>query len=280
MAPTVLITGASQGIGKETAQLFARHGYNMVLAARQPDRLEAVAQELITSNHSALAVPTDVRDPQQVKHLVDQALSVYGTIDVLVNNAGIYISGPADSFSLEDWHTAIDTNLWGYIHTIHYLLPHMIAQGKGMIVNVASVGGKVPIPYLVPYSTAKFAVDGLTRSLQSELSPKGITVCGIYPNLIKSNFMERAIFRGKDEEDAKARRQQVEQVLAVPVIEKPEDVAKSIWDAVKHKRTEVIVGSANMSLISSRIVPSFLQWVMRRTFKNKDKDYAATSADL
>ena len=274
MTSTVLITGASQGIGKETALLFAQNGYNVVLAARQSDRLEALAHEIRAFHHSAIAIPTDVRDSSQVKNLMDRAIAEYGSIDVLVNNAGVYISGTADSFTLEDWHTALDTNLWGYIHTIHYLLPHFLAQGKGMIVNVASIGGRVPIPYLVPYSTSKFAVDGLTRSLRSELSPKGITVCGIYPNLIKSNFMERAIFRGKNEEDAIARRQQVEQVLSVPGVEKPEDVAKAIWEAVENKREEVIVGSANMSVISNRLFPDLLQWVIRRTFKNKDKDYS------
>ncbi len=274
MASTVLITGASQGIGKATALLFARNGYNVVLAARQPERLEALAHELRTFNHSAIAVPTDVRDPAQVENLVQRAIAEYGSIDVLVNNAGIYISGPADSFTLEDWHTVIDTNLWGYIHTIHYALPHLIARGSGTIVNVGSVGSKVPIPYLAPYSAAKFGVAGLTQSLQSELSPKGITVCGIYPNLIKSDFMERAIFRGKDAEDEIARRQQLEQVLAAPVIEKPEDVANAIFDAVQHKKTDVNVGSANLSLASSRIFPDALQWIMRRTFKNKDKDYS------
>lgn len=273
MAPTVLITGASQGIGKATALLFARNGYNVVLAARNAERLDALAHELKTFNHSAIAVPTDVRDPEQVQQLVDRAIAEYGAIDVLVNNAGIYMSGPADSHSLEDWHTVLDTNLWGYIHTIHAALPQLIKQGKGMIVNVASVGGKVPIPYLVPYTTSKFAVTGLTQSLQSELSPKGITVSGIYPNLIKSDFMERAVFVGKDQEDVKSRRQQLEQVLSAPVIEKPEDVAKAIWEAVQHKRTEVIVGSANASLISNRLIPDALQWIMRRTFKNKDQDY-------
>lgn len=277
MTSTVLITGASQGIGKETAWKFARNGYNVVLAARQPERLEALAHELRTANHSAIAVPTDVRDSEQVKQLIERSIAEYGAIDVLVNNAGIYLSAPVESFTLDDWHTAIDTNLWGYIHTIHYALPHMIARGKGTIVNVASIGGKVPIPYLVPYSTSKFAVDGLTRSLRSELSPKGITVCGIYPNLIKSDLMERAIFRGTSEEDTKARRQQLEQVLKVPGVEKPEDVAHAIWDAVRHKKTEVIVGSANLSLFSSRLFPDFLQWVMRRTFKNKDQNYGVHS---
>lgn len=273
MASTVLITGASQGIGKATALKFAQNGYNLVLASRNVDRLKATAEELKSISPSVTAISTDVRDPVQVQSLIDRAISEYGSIDVLVNNAGVYISGPADRFSLEDWHTVIDTNLWGYIHTIHALLPHLITQGQGMIVNVSSIGGKVPLPYLVPYSTSKFALTGLTQSLQSELSPKGITVCGIYPNVIKSDFMERAIFRGKDEEDAIARRKQLEQVLSAPVIEKPEDVANAIWDAVKHQKTEVVVGSAGASVASSRLFPDFLQWVMRRTFKNNDRDY-------
>ncbi|MBD1923949.1 SDR family oxidoreductase [Microcoleus sp. FACHB-831] len=271
MASTVLITGASQGIGKATAELFASKGeYNIVLAARQPDRLEAVAQDLQKLGHSALAVPTDVRDPDQVQALVQKALDRFGSIDVLINNAGRYISGPADKFSLEDWHKTIDLNLWGYIHTIHALLPHFLQRGSGTIVNLSSIGGKVPIAYLVPYSTSKFAVTGLTESLHAELAPKGIHVCGIYPNLIKSSLMERAIFRGIDDEDAQARREQLNMVLKVPVVEKPEDVAKAIWDAVKHKKSEVVVGSANLSQASYRLFPGLMQWVFRKTFQLKD----------
>lgn len=270
MEPTVLITGASQGIGKETAFLFARQGYRVVLAARHADRLQAVAQALREANHAAIAIPTDVRDPQQVQTLVEKAIDAYSSIDVLVNNAGIYISGPVEEFTLDDWHQAIDTNLWGYIYMIHALLPHFVSRGSGTIVNVASVGGQVPIPYLAPYTTSKFAVTGLTEALHTELSPKGIHVCGIYPNLIKSDFMERAIFRGKHEADQQARRQQLEEILQVPFVEKPQDVANAIWQAVQHKQTNVTVGSANLSIASHRLFPSLLQWVFRKTFQNKD----------
>ncbi len=265
MASTLLITGASQGIGKATALLFASKGYDLVLAARQADRLAAVAQEVQNLGRAALAFPTDVRDPDQVNTLVHKALEHYGSIDVLINNAGIYISGPVEEFSLSDWHQAIDLNLWGYIHTIQALLPHFLERGTGTIVNLSSIGGKVPTPYLTPYCTSKFAVTGLTEALHSELAPKGIHVCGIYPNLIKSSLMERAIFRGKDDQDAHARRAQLNKVLSVPVVEKPEDVAKAIWDAVKNQRSEVMVGSANMSQAAYRLFPGLMQRVFRQT---------------
>jgi len=269
MAPTVLITGASQGIGKATALLFARKGYDLVLAARRTEPLAAVEQEVQTLGRTALSVPTDVRDADQVKILVDKAQERYGAIDVLINNAGIYISGPVEKFSLEDWHQTIDLNLWGYIHTIHALLPHFLERRSGTIVNLSSIGGKVPVPYLVPYSTSKFAVTGLTEALHSELKPKGIHVCGIYPSLIKSSFMERAIFRGKDEQDAQARRQQLEQVISTPVVEKPEDVAKAIWDGVKNQRAEVLVGSANVSKAAYNLFPGAMQWIFRQGLKLK-----------
>ena len=269
MAPTVLITGASQGIGKATALLFANKGYDLVLAARQSDRLEAAGEEIKNLGRQALTVPTDVRDPQQVKTLVDKALERYGAIDVLINNAGIYASGSIENFSLDDWHQLIDLNLWGYIHTINALLPHMIERGTGTIVNLSSIGGKVPVPYLAPYNTTKFAVTGLTEAMHSELKAKGIHVCGIYPNLINSNFMERALFRGKDAEDAGARRKQLEQVLSVPVVEKPEDVAKAVWEGVKHQRAEVMVGSANMSQAVYNLIPGPMQWLFRQGFKQK-----------
>jgi NADP-dependent 3-hydroxy acid dehydrogenase YdfG len=244
MPSTVLITGASQGIGKATALLFARQGYDLVLAARQPERLEAIASEVRSLGRNALAVPTDVRDSEQVNTLVEKTLEYYGTLDVLINNAGIYLLGSVEGFSLSDWHQAMDTNFWGYVHTLHALLPHFLERGKGTIVNVSSIGGKVPIPYQVPYTASKYAVTGLTQSLHAELEPKGIKVCGVYPNFISTDLMERAIFRGKDEEDAQAREDLVRKGLSVPIIEKPDDVAQAIWDAVKHQKSDVMVGSA------------------------------------
>lgn len=270
MTSTVLITGASEGIGRATALRFAREGYNVVLAARHSDRLNEAAKEIESLGAIALPIPTDVRNFDQVNSLIETALDRFGTIDVLINNAGIYSSGPVAQFSLEDWREVIETNLWGYIHTVHSLLPHLLARGRGTIVNVGSIGGKAPIPYLTPYTTSKFAVTGFTEALHTELEPKGIQVCGVYPNLIRSNFLKRAIFRGNTPEDERDRRQQVETILRVPVVEKPEDVAEAIWKAVKHKRSMVLVGSAQLSAQTNRLFPNLMQWVMRRTFQHQD----------
>lgn len=269
MATTALITGASEGIGKAIALLLAQKGYDLVLAARREEPLAAVAATVRSLGRQAIAIPTDVRDPAQVDVLVQKALEAYPTIDVLVNNAGIYVSGAAEEFSLDDWRQAMDTNVWGCIHLIHALLPHLLQQGQGTIVNVSSIGGKIPMPYLVPYCTTKYAITGMTESLHSELAPKGIHVFGVYPNLIKTRFVERAIFRGKDEQASRDRRQQIEQLLQVPLVETPEVVAQAVWDGIVHKKTEVVVGSANLSTAAHRLFPNLVQWVLRQTFHKK-----------
>ncbi len=143
MASTVLITGASQGSGKATAHLFAQNGYSVVLAARQPERLEAVAQDIRAKGGDALAISTDVTNPQQVQELVDKALSNYSQIDVLINNAGICLSGSVEKTDLSDWHQLMDTNFFGYVYTIEALLPHFLSRKTGSIINVGSFGGKI-----------------------------------------------------------------------------------------------------------------------------------------
>lgn len=273
MTATVLITGGSQGIGRAIATRFAQAGYGIAIAARQAERLEAVAAALRSQFQvDVLSIPTDVQQPDQVQQLVQQAIDHFGTVDVLVNNAGVYSSGPVEQFSLEDWHQVLDTNLWGYIHTIHALLPHFIERHQGSIVNICSIGGKVPLPYLAPYATSKFAIAGLTQTLASELKPHNIHVCGIYPNIVQSNFMERAIFRGRDDRDRQERRQQVEQTLQAPFVETPEKVASAVWHAVKHEKDSVLVGSAKLAAGTNSLFPRLLQWILRKTFQHRQTE--------
>jgi short-subunit dehydrogenase len=267
MAPTVLITGASQGIGKATALLFAQNGYDVVLAARDRDRLNRVAQEIVTLGREALTVPTDIIDPQQVNTLAEKAIAAYGNIDVLVNNAGICSTGPIENTSLEDWHKIINVNLWGYIYTTYALLPQFLASRAGTIVNVGSFGGKVPLPYMTAYCTSKYAVTGFTETLRLELEPKGIQVCGVHPSVTNSDFLERSIFRGQDEQEANQRLQQMQEMLKSPLASQPEDVAKAILNVVKHPQAEVIVGIGAVATATHRLAPGLMNLILQQTVK-------------
>lgn len=268
MASTVLITGASQGIGKETALLFARKGYNVVLAARHADQLETVATEIQRQGSHALPIPTDVTNFEQVHALAESALASYGAVDVLVNNAGICMSGEMAKTTLADWQRIIDVNLWGYIHTITALLPQFLAKGKGTIINVGSFGGKVPLPHMTAYCTTKFAVTGLTETLRLELAPKGIEVCGVHPGVTNTSFLERASFLGDDGGDTQ---KQMQEVLNSPLTSQPEEVAKAIWQMVKHPQAEVVVGAASLSTTAYRLAPGLTQWAMQQVAKSSSQ---------
>ncbi|MEL7418757.1 MAG: SDR family NAD(P)-dependent oxidoreductase, partial [Cyanobacteria bacterium J06555_3] len=122
MSPTALITGASQGIGRATALLFAKNNYNLIITARTKDKLEAVADEIRSLDRQVLAITTDVSDRTAVSSLIDLGIERFQAIDVLVNNAGICMTAPMAKTTLEDWEKIINVNLWGYIYTINSLL--------------------------------------------------------------------------------------------------------------------------------------------------------------
>lgn len=268
MNSTVLITGASQGIGKATALLFADKGYQVVLAARNREKLNSVAKEITAKGGQALAISTDVTDYEQVKVLVETALLTYTNIDVLINNAGICLTAPMAKTTLEDWQKIMNVNLWGYIHLIDALLPHFLARKQGTIVNVGSFGGKMPLPNMTAYCTSKYAVTGLTETLRLELEPKGIKVCGVHPGVTNSDFLERAIFKGESETEAQKQREQLKEMLASPLTSKPEDVAKEIWQTVQKPQAEVIVGLSAIATTAHRLFPDVTNWLMQQNARS------------
>ncbi|MEM8830560.1 MAG: SDR family oxidoreductase [Cyanobacteria bacterium P01_G01_bin.19] len=256
MSSTALITGASQGIGKATALLFAKKGYDLIITARTKDKLESAAAEIRSFGTQVLAIATDVSDRSAVEALVNLGIERFSQIDVLVNNAGICMTAPMAKTTVEDWENIIQVNLWGYIYTINSLLPHFLANKQGNIINVGSFGGKVPLPNMTAYCTSKYAVTGLTETLRLELEPQGIKVSGIHPSVTNSDFMERAVFRDSDPE-------QMKQILTSPLVSQPEDVAKAIWDAVKHSQAEVVVGTAKVPTFLHRLFPGITQGLLQ-----------------
>ncbi len=174
---TVIITGASSGIGVATARAFARAGDRVVLAARRADRLEALAAELPES----LAVPTDLALPAEAARLAAAALEHYGAIDVLVNNAGLGRYDWLERLSDDDILSQVQINLVAPILLTRAVLPAMQRQGRGVIINICSVASRIATPTTSIYNATKFGLDGFTQAMRRELLSRGIHVCAIYP---------------------------------------------------------------------------------------------------
>lgn len=193
----VLITGGSRGLGLALAKAFAGQGARIVLCARQPEPLELARQHLADRGAEVLALPCDVRNREQVQHLIEQAIAHFGRIDILVNNAGIISVGPVRTMTLQDYEASMDTMFWGMVYTTLAVLPSMRAQGRGKIVNITSIGGKVSVPHLLPYSCAKFAAVGFSEGLHAELAKEGIKVTTVVPGLMRTGSHLHAEVKGQ-----------------------------------------------------------------------------------
>ena len=173
----VIVTGASSGIGEATARAFARSGDRVVLTARRAERLEQLAAELPGS----LAVPGDLSKIEDITRIVADALRTYSRIDVLVNNAGIARYDWLERLRDDAIRTEILVNLVAPVLLTKAVLPAMQAQGRGVIINVNSVGGLAGAPSMSIYNAAKFGLEGFSEALRREVRPQGIRVCAVYP---------------------------------------------------------------------------------------------------
>lgn len=185
---TVVITGASSGIGRATALEMARRGANVVLAARRGERLEEVAAECRRHGVTALSVATDVTSPEDCRRLIDSA----GTVDVLVNNAGFALFAAAAEADVDGLREMMDTNYFGTVHCTQAVLPRMLARGEGTIVNVASIAGLMGFARMSGYCATKFALVGYTEALRTEVIGSGVKVALVCPGTTDTEFFVKA----------------------------------------------------------------------------------------
>ncbi len=195
---TVLITGGSRGLGLLLARRFADERARVVICARDPGELERAAEDLRRRGAEVLSVQCDVTRPEELRELVVLATGRFGGIDVLVNNAGTITVGPMEVMTVEDFEEAMRTHFWAPLHATLAVLPSMRARGGGRIVNITSIGGKVPVPHLLPYTASKFALVGLSEGLRSELMKDGIYVTTIAPGLMRTGSHGNAMFKGQN----------------------------------------------------------------------------------
>jgi NAD(P)-dependent dehydrogenase (short-subunit alcohol dehydrogenase family) len=198
----VLITGGSRGLGLALAREFAAEGCRLAICARDPSELGAARQDLEGRGAEVVTIECDVRDQAAVERMVDQVRRHYGRIDVLVNNAGEIQVGPAESMRIPDFEQAMNVMFWGTVYPTMALLPHFRSRGSGRIVNVTSVGGKVAVPHLLPYTCAKFAAVGFSEGLHAELRDTGVKVVTIAPGLMRTGSYLNAEVKGDHDAEA------------------------------------------------------------------------------
>lgn len=187
MSKTILITGASAGIGKATAKHFHNQGWNVVATMRKPEQ-----EQELTQLENTLVTRLDVTDPDSIATAVQQGLERFGQIDVLLNNAGYGAYGPLEAFPMDRIRRQFDTNVLGLLEVTKALLPHFRQNQSGSIINVSSVGGRMTFPLGTLYHGTKFAVEGISEALQFELEPMGVSVKIIEPGAIATDFAGRS----------------------------------------------------------------------------------------
>lgn len=197
----VLVTGGSRGLGLLLAREFGHAGAKVALCARDREELERAEADLRERGVPAMTVECDVSDRVQVGHMIASVEQQWGPIDVLVNNAGVIQVGPTEEMTIEDFEQAMAVHYWGPLYTSLAVLPEMLRRRNGRIVNIASIGGKVSVPHLLPYSASKFALVGLSEGLRTALLQEGVLVTTVCPGPMRTGSPVNARFKGQHDKE-------------------------------------------------------------------------------
>ncbi len=228
--PVIIITGASSGIGKATAERFGRAGYRLVLAARREDRLIALAEQIQSEGGEVLPVKTDVSLLEDLEKLVHNTIACYGQVDILVNNAGFGRIDWLESLDpVADIAQQIQVNLSGLIQLTHLVLPYMVERRSGHVINIASLASWIPTPTYSVYAASKFGVRGFSNALQREVSPFNIKVTVMYPGGVDTEFKSVAGIKRKTG-------------ITTPAWLRltADQVAEAVWRVSQHPRKTVV----------------------------------------
>lgn len=258
----VLITGASSGIGRAAANAFAAQGAKLVLTARRADLLEAAKAEIAAVyGVEALVIPADVSDEADRARLIQTTLAHFGRVDVLVNNAGIGVSGALADMPEAEVARVLDVNLRAAALLTRAVLPHMLAQQAGHIVNVSSAGALAPMPGQNVYAAAKAGMIGLSDALRRELSGTGVNISTLLPGFTDTPMLGDHASRDETERDLRA----AGILLPGIVLDDPAVVGGAIVNAVRYNRREWITGGPGIVLACwlGRWFPGVLDVAMR-----------------
>jgi NAD(P)-dependent dehydrogenase (short-subunit alcohol dehydrogenase family) len=259
---SVVITGGSRGLGLVLARELAGAGAKLTLVARDEADLQRASEDVRTREPFAevLVAPADVRKRYEAERAIAQAVERFGAVDVLINNAGIIQVGPLDHMRLGDYEDAMNTHFWGPLYMVLAALPHMRRQREGRIVNISSIGGKIAVPHLVPYSASKFALTGLSDGLRLELMRDNIVVTTVCPGLMRTGSPVNAMFKGKRPQEYAWFA--ISDSLPLASI-KAERAARQILNACRRGDAELVITvQAKLAVLARAAAPELFQDAM------------------
>ena len=256
----VIITGGSRGLGLVIARMLADEGAKVAILARDLDELERARQDLEPRRGEVATIRCDIRRRADVRAAVDQVVDRWHAVDVLVNNAGVIQVGPFDHMDHEDFENAMATHFWGPLNLMLEVVPIMQHRGFGRIVNIASIGGKIAVPHLAPYSASKFALVGLSDGARAELDRYGIRVTTVAPGLMRTGSPVNATFKGRHE----AEYAWFKVSSSIPGLTiSAERAARKILDAARYGDPELtITPQAKAAAAANAVVPGLFARVM------------------
>lgn len=256
----VIITGASSGIGKALAEKYASEGWNLVLAARRIDRLQALKSQL--KNVEVLTVKTDVTKEADCKYLIDSAIQKFDKINVLINNAGISMRASVEDVEMDVLRRLMDVNYWGTVYCTKFALPHLLAQ-KGSLVGVISVGGYIGLPGRTGYSASKFAVRGFLDTVRIEYLKSGLHVLVAAPGFTASEIRFTALTSDGSQQGETPRNESKMMSAA--------ECAGIIFRAVKKRRRKIIITfwDGRFAVFVAKLWADLMDRLMYKVFSNE-----------
>ena len=260
---TVIITGASSGIGESAAKYFSQQGANVVMAARNIDKLRALAEKL---GSKTIAIQADVTNEEDCKQIISKSIEVFGHIDILINNAGISMRALFKDTEISVIKQLMDVNFWGMVYCTKYALPHIL-KSKGTIVSVSSVAGWRGLPGRTGYSASKFAMQGFMEALRTENLHTGINVLTVCPGFTASNIRNTALNeQGKQQGESPRNEQDMMS---------SDEVSKYIGQAILSKKKNLILTTqGKFTVFLNKLFPSMMDtMVYNHMAKEKDSPF-------
>ena len=257
----VIVTGGSRGLGLTIARCLAREGARLALFARDKEELERACVELRALGGEALAVPCDLLERDQSLGAVQTVLDHYGRIDALINNAGIIEIGPLEHMRRPDFEKSMQLHFWAPYNLIQQVVPAMRRTGGGRIVNISSIGGKVAVPHMAPYSASKFALVGLSDAFRTELAQHNIRVTTVTPGMMRTGSQVHAKFKGNH--GAEYTWFSLSTALPFTAVD-ADRAAEKIVEACRHGQASLIIGfPARVAIAGNTLFPSLTGQFMK-----------------